>query len=86
VQPNVIDIKLGTVLFDEDASPEKRARMERAARDTTIGATGLRLTGFQVTRVHRILFLGGAHHISDIRSQNWEIGPHGQGLWQIPHT
>ncbi|KAI0062119.1 SAICAR synthase-like protein, partial [Artomyces pyxidatus] len=47
-RPNVLDVKLGTTLYDEDASPEKRARMERAARETTSLATGMRLTGFQV--------------------------------------
>jgi 1D-myo-inositol-tetrakisphosphate 5-kinase/inositol-polyphosphate multikinase len=47
-RPNVIDIKLGTVLFDASAPPAKRARMETVARTTTSGATGMRLTGFQV--------------------------------------
>lgn len=48
VRPNVIDIKLGTVLWGADATPEKRARMERSARDTTSLVTGIRLTGFKV--------------------------------------
>lgn len=48
-KPNIIDIKLGTVLFDQDASAEKRERMEKAARATTSHETGIRLTGFQVT-------------------------------------
>lgn len=47
-KPNVLDVKLGTVLYDEDASPEKRARMEQVARETTTAETGVRLTGFQV--------------------------------------
>ncbi|EMD34283.1 hypothetical protein CERSUDRAFT_117164 [Gelatoporia subvermispora B] len=47
-KPNVLDVKLGTILYDEDATPEKRARMEAAARATTSGETGMRLTGFQV--------------------------------------
>jgi 1D-myo-inositol-tetrakisphosphate 5-kinase/inositol-polyphosphate multikinase len=47
-RPNVLDVKLGTVLYDEDASPEKRQRMEKAAKDTTSFETGIRLTGFQV--------------------------------------
>ncbi|CCM04564.1 uncharacterized protein FIBRA_06745 [Fibroporia radiculosa] len=47
-KPNIIDIKLGTVLYDDDASPAKRARMEKAARDTTSAETGMRLTGCQV--------------------------------------
>ena len=47
-KPNILDIKLGTVLYDDDASAEKRARMEKTARETTSLETGVRLTGFQV--------------------------------------
>ncbi|KAK0455191.1 SAICAR synthase-like protein [Desarmillaria tabescens] len=47
-RPNILDIKLGTVLYDEDALPEKVARMEKVARETTSFETGVRLTGFQV--------------------------------------
>ena len=47
-RPKILDVKLGTVLFDEDAPPEKRARMETTARETTSTQTGVRLTGFQV--------------------------------------
>ena len=47
-RPNILDAKLGTVLSDEDAPPEKRARMEKTARETTSAQTGVRLTGFQV--------------------------------------
>jgi len=46
--PNILDVKLGTVLYDEDAPPEKREWMEKKARDTTSGEVGIRLTGFQV--------------------------------------
>jgi len=48
LKPNILDVKLGTVLYDDDASPEKRARMEKVARETTSQETGMRLTGFQV--------------------------------------
>ncbi|KIP03382.1 hypothetical protein PHLGIDRAFT_94879 [Phlebiopsis gigantea 11061_1 CR5-6] len=47
-KPNVLDIKLGTILYDESASEEKRARMEKTARETTSLETGVRLTGFSV--------------------------------------
>ncbi|GAA5863957.1 hypothetical protein JCM3774_004432 [Rhodotorula dairenensis] len=47
-RPNVLDIKLGTQLHDEDAPDEKRERMQRAAAASTSGRTGVRLTGFQV--------------------------------------
>jgi 1D-myo-inositol-tetrakisphosphate 5-kinase/inositol-polyphosphate multikinase len=47
-RPNILDIKLGTVLYGDDASPEKVARMIETARKTTSLETGVRLTGFQV--------------------------------------
>jgi 1D-myo-inositol-tetrakisphosphate 5-kinase/inositol-polyphosphate multikinase len=46
--PNILDIKLGTILYDDTASPEKVARMGDTARKTTSWETGVRLTGFQV--------------------------------------
>lgn len=48
-KPNVADIKLGTQLWDEDASEDKRQRMEAAAANTTSGSHGIRLTGWQVS-------------------------------------
>ncbi len=48
LQPNILDIKLGTVLYEPLAPPEKVARMLQAAKDTTSLETGIRLTGFQV--------------------------------------
>ncbi|KAG1805784.1 uncharacterized protein BJ212DRAFT_1390238 [Suillus subaureus] len=48
VKPCILDVKLGTVLYDNGASPEKQARMIKAAQNTTSGETGVRLTGFQV--------------------------------------
>ena len=48
-KPNVIDIKLGTRFYDEEASEEKKERMIKAAKDSTSLETGLRLTGFQVS-------------------------------------
>jgi 1D-myo-inositol-tetrakisphosphate 5-kinase/inositol-polyphosphate multikinase len=47
-KPNILDVKLGTVLYDEEAPPEKRERAEKKARYTTSGDVGIRLTGFQV--------------------------------------
>lgn len=47
-RPSILDVKLGTVLYDEDATEEKKARMTQRALDTTSGTTGIRLTGFQV--------------------------------------
>ncbi|KAI6109109.1 SAICAR synthase-like protein [Pisolithus croceorrhizus] len=47
-KPCILDVKLGTVLYDEDAPPEKKERMIQTAASTTSLSTGVRLTGFQV--------------------------------------
>ncbi|KAI6142227.1 hypothetical protein BKA82DRAFT_1007807 [Pisolithus tinctorius] len=47
-KPCILDVKLGTILYDEDAPPEKKERMIRTAANTTSLSTGVRLTGFQV--------------------------------------
>ncbi|WFD19367.1 zinc-finger protein [Malassezia caprae] len=49
VRANVCDIKLGTVLYDETdphIPPQKRAKMERKARETTSAEHGVRVTGW----------------------------------------
>ncbi|TFK18378.1 SAICAR synthase-like protein [Coprinopsis marcescibilis] len=51
-KPNVLDIKLGTVLYDEGASEDKVQRMIKTAKETTSFETGVRLTGFQVYDNH----------------------------------
>jgi len=48
LKPNILDVKLGTVLHDKNAPPEKAARKQKYARDTTSFETGIRLTAFQV--------------------------------------
>ncbi|PFH53547.1 hypothetical protein AMATHDRAFT_54727 [Amanita thiersii Skay4041] len=48
LKPNILDIKLGTVLYDEDAPLDKKERMIKTAQQTTSFETGIRLTGFQV--------------------------------------
>lgn len=47
-KPNILDIKLGTVLYDDSATEEKKQRMIKAAKETTSLETGVRITGFQV--------------------------------------
>jgi 1D-myo-inositol-tetrakisphosphate 5-kinase/inositol-polyphosphate multikinase len=46
---NVLDVKLGTQLWDEGASEEKRERMQKQSRESTSGSDGLRLTGWRVS-------------------------------------
>lgn len=54
-KPNILDIKLGTILYDQDASPEKVERMRKTAETTTSLKTGMRLTGFQVAAAADVL-------------------------------
>ncbi|OXH21698.1 arginine metabolism transcriptional control protein [Cryptococcus neoformans] len=46
-RPNIMDVKLGTVLYAPYATDEKRQRMDRQAKETTTFETGIRLTGCQ---------------------------------------
>ena len=58
LKPNILDIKLGTRLYDDEASEEKKARMIQTAKNTTSFEAGVRLTGFQVSNM-RLLELCG---------------------------
>lgn len=49
-RPCILDAKLGTVLYSPDATEEKKARMDKQARQSTSHETGLRFTGCQVGR------------------------------------
>ncbi|KAJ3412894.1 hypothetical protein HDV05_008758 [Chytridiales sp. JEL 0842] len=52
--PSIMDIKLGTRVYGEDASPEKAARMEKQARITTSGECGLRICGMKSSNVDAV--------------------------------
>ncbi|QLG73904.1 hypothetical protein HG535_0F04160 [Zygotorulaspora mrakii] len=47
-QPNVLDVKLGKILFDEHASEEKRQRLSEVSRTTTSGSSGFRICGMHM--------------------------------------
>lgn len=51
IHPSVLDIKLGTHLYDptESLSEDKIAKMIRKAEESTSAKTGLRISGFQVS-------------------------------------
>lgn len=46
-KPNVLDLKLGAQLWDEGAKPEKRARLEKVAAETTSSSLGFRIAGMR---------------------------------------
>ncbi|KAF2083704.1 SAICAR synthase-like protein [Saccharata proteae CBS 121410] len=48
LRPNVMDVKLGSRLWDDDAPMEKRERLDKVARETTSGSLGFRVAGMRV--------------------------------------
>lgn len=47
-KPNIMDIKLGKKLFDENATKEKIERMKNVSETTTSGSLGFRICGMQL--------------------------------------
>lgn len=56
-KPNVMDIKLGTVLYDDYADEAKRQRSLASAKNTTSLESGIRLSGFQVDKTKDLVAL-----------------------------
>jgi len=46
-KPNVLDLKLGAQLWDENSKPEKRARLDAVSAQTTSGSLGFRIAGMR---------------------------------------
>ena len=53
--PNVLDVKLGSVLTDSAAPPEKQARLAEVSRSTTSGPLGFRVCGMRIAPNARAL-------------------------------
>ncbi|KAL6719296.1 hypothetical protein ACLMJK_003535 [Lecanora helva] len=47
-KPNILDVKLGARLWADDASAEKRVRLDKVAASTTSGSLGFRIAGMKV--------------------------------------
>ena len=47
-RPNILDVKLGIRVWADDASPEKRNKMDKVSSETTSGSLGLRITGMRL--------------------------------------
>lgn len=52
VRPCTIDIKLGSRLWDDDVSPEKRKRLEEVSKHTTSGCLGFRVSAMRIWNVN----------------------------------
>lgn len=48
LRPNVLDVKLGTRLYADDAPEAKRVRLTEVSQQTTSGSLGLRISGMRV--------------------------------------
>lgn len=59
--PNVMDVKLGKVLYDEDAPTEKRNRLAQVSRTTTSGSLGFRVCGMKLKRNAMVAQVDPAH-------------------------
>ncbi|AMD19016.1 HBR115Cp [Eremothecium sinecaudum] len=49
-KPNVLDIKLGKILHDQNASEEKKTRLKSVSKNTTSGSLGIRICGMTIER------------------------------------
>ncbi|KAI8085849.1 inositol polyphosphate kinase, partial [Gilbertella persicaria] len=47
-RPCILDLKMGSLLYDHDATEEKRNRMIHHSQTTTSGTLGLRISGMKV--------------------------------------
>ncbi|KAI8991312.1 hypothetical protein BDF20DRAFT_909110 [Mycotypha africana] len=47
-RPCIMDLKMGSLLYDQDATTEKRNRMIHHSKTTTSGSLGLRISGMKV--------------------------------------
>lgn len=60
-EPNVLDVKLGKVLYDENASQEKKDRMIQVSRNTTSGSLGFRICGMKLKKNSSLSGIDPAH-------------------------
>ncbi|EFE39270.1 arginine metabolism regulation protein iii [Trichophyton verrucosum HKI 0517] len=47
VRPNVLDVKLGARLWDDDAISDKRKKLDQVSAETTSGSLGFRIAGMK---------------------------------------
>ncbi|KAL8677776.1 MAG: hypothetical protein Q9186_005835 [Xanthomendoza sp. 1 TL-2023] len=47
-KPNILDVKLGARLWDDNAPPDKRAKLDKVAAETTSKPLGFRIAGMRI--------------------------------------
>lgn len=48
VNPNIMDVKLGQILYDDDATDEKKKRLQKVSETTTSGSLSFRICGMKL--------------------------------------
>ncbi|CCE62400.1 hypothetical protein TPHA_0C02470 [Tetrapisispora phaffii CBS 4417] len=71
-KPNIMDIKLGKILYDENASPEKKIRLQEVSDSTTSGSMGFRICGMKLQKNHLISTVSKDHFELDIIEHDGE--------------
>lgn len=56
VRPCTIDVKLGSRLWDDDASLEKRKRFEEISENTTSGCLGFRISAMKIWNINETTY------------------------------
>lgn len=60
-KPNIVDVKLGRILHDENASNEKISRLGQVSRTTTSGSLGFRICGMKIQQNSQTKALEAGH-------------------------
>lgn len=66
-RPNILDVKLGARLWADDAPKEKKARLQRAAEETTSKSLGFRIAGMKTYQG------SGAAKRMDVNSDGYRV-------------
>ncbi|CAB4255656.1 similar to Saccharomyces cerevisiae YDR173C ARG82 Inositol polyphosphate multikinase (IPMK), sequentially phosphorylates Ins(1,4,5)P3 to form Ins(1,3,4,5,6)P5 [Maudiozyma barnettii] len=61
-KPNIIDIKLGKILYDDNATEEKRQRLSEVSQTTTSGSLGFRICGMRIQENKKTSSIEKDHH------------------------
>ncbi|SCV04160.1 LANO_0G08526g1_1 [Lachancea nothofagi CBS 11611] len=55
--PNILDVKLGKILYDDAVSTEKKLRLQKVSDETTSGSLGLRICGMNIQNNSKVRLL-----------------------------
>lgn len=65
-KPNVMDIKLGKILYDENATEEKKLRLQLVSKTTTSGSLGFRICGMKIQKNRSCSQLDEKHFSAEV--------------------